>query len=165
MAAGRKKKSESERITCFECDQICCRTAVIEVDPPKSFRDYSDLLFYLFHFDTEVVIAKNGGKKEWFVEFMTRCRFLVDGRCEIYEQRPLVCREYEMKTCERNRPGRFTYIRSADEFLDYVDRKGPKRIRKKLRKTHQPPEGYPPEPKLEEMAKSRTRVDRSAPLS
>jgi len=143
---GSKGKSPGrggEYVHCFECNQICCRTTVIEVDPPKTLRDYSDLLFYLYHFDTEIAVADNEGEIEWYVEFMSPCRFLSGGRCMIYEKRPQVCREYDMETCEYNMPERFTYVRSPEEFFEYLEAHGPKRILKKLRKTHLPAGGYP----------------------
>ena len=161
--ADEKKSGKQELVHCFDCNQMCCRTTVIEVDPPRSIRDYSDLLFYLYHFDTEVVVAKNSGKKEWFVEFMSPCRFLTDGRCEIYEKRPLVCREYDMDGCEFNRPKAFTYIRTPDEFFQYLERKGPKRILKKLKKTHLPDGGYTEGAPADSIHATRTRIDRSRP--
>lgn len=165
--AGKKKPSRKERKKgkaeiehCFDCNQICCRTAVIEVDPPKTLRDHSDLLFYLYHFDTEVVIAKSGGKKEWYVEFMSPCRNLVDGRCTIYEHRPLVCREYDMTDCEHNNKKRFTYLRSPDEFFKYLKKKGRKGIWKKLKKTHVPPAPAASATQPDAPQATRTRVDR-----
>jgi len=153
-----KKK---DLVHCFDCNQICCRTTVVEVEAPKSTRDYSDLLFYLYHCDTELVIAKNGKKKEWYVEFMSPCKFLVEGRCAIYEHRPLVCREYDMDSCERNRAKSFTYIRSPEEFFDYLEKKGPGKMYRKLRKTHLPPGGYPFRGPSTAANAVRTRVNRS----
>lgn len=145
--SGKGGKKKDDLLHCFNCDQICCRTAAIEVDSPKSLRDYSDMLFYLYHFNTQVVIAKNAGKKEWYVEFMTPCRHLVNGRCDIYEWRPIVCRKFEMETCERNMPQNFTYIKSPEELFAYLKKKGPKKILKKLEKTHLPPARETPAPK------------------
>ena len=78
------------------------RTAVVEVEAPRLLRQYSDLLFYLYHRDTKIVAIKGAGKIQWYIEFMSGCRHLVDGRCTIYDKRPDVCREYDMRYCERN---------------------------------------------------------------
>ncbi len=145
--------SRSKTTHCFECSQVCCRTTVIEVEAPRTLRDHSDLLFYLYHFDTEIAIADNDGQIEWYVEFMSPCRFLSGGRCMIYDHRPKVCREYDMETCEYNLPERFTYIRTPQEFFEHLARHGPKGVLKRLEKTHLPPGGYP-------TPKSRTRRTR-----
>lgn len=163
MAAKRKPRDNGtdEAVHCFDCNQICCRTTVIEVEVPRTLRDHSDLLFYLFHFDTEIVVADNDGEIEWYVEFMSPCRFLSDGRCLIYEHRPKVCREYDMETCEYNLPERFTYLRTPEEFFEYLEAHGPKKIFKKLKKNHLPPGGYPPPPKKASRTR-RTRVKRGS---
>lgn len=143
MKAKRKTGEDDGMLHCFECDQICCRTAAIEVEAPKSLRDWSDLLFYLYHDKTQIVIAKNGRSKEWYVEFMTPCKNLVDGRCADYEKRPLVCRDYEMDGCERNTENPFTYLRTPEEFFEYLKAKGKKKILKKISKTHRVPADGP----------------------
>lgn len=132
-SAARKRKT----VHCFDCDQACCRTAVIEVDAPRSLRDYSDLLFYLHHDDTQVVVAMNGRRREWYVEFLSRCRYLgTDGRCAIYERRPLVCREYDMSYCERNTVHPFAHLRSPEDFYTFLRDQGRARILDRLLHTH-----------------------------
>lgn len=161
MAAKRKQPDDTDGklVHCFDCNQICCRTTVVEVEAPRTLRDYSDLLFYLFHFDTEIAVADNDGEIEWYVEFMSPCRFLSDGRCRIYEHRPKVCREYDMDHCEYNLPERFTYLRTPEEFFAYLQLHGPKKILKKLTKSHLPPGGFPP-PAKKAARSRRTRVKR-----
>jgi len=126
-------------VACSDCDQRCCRSVCIEVDPPRSHRDYSDLLFYLYHRDTRIVVAKNARHREWYVEFVSPCRHLVDGRCRIYQKRPPVCREHEMESCERNRPENFLYIESPREFFDFLENDGRTRALEYLRRTHAAP--------------------------
>ena len=149
-----------ELIGCFDCNQLCCRTTVIEVDPPRSLRDYSDILFYLYHFDTELVIARNGRSREWFVEFMSPCMHLVDGRCSIYEKRPLVCREYDMEECEYNNQERFLYIKTPEEFYAFLKTDGRTKILAKLKKTHMPPEGSALRNRPRTAKGKRTRIKR-----
>lgn len=107
-------------------------------------RDWADLLFYLYHFDTELAIAQNGRRREWFVQLVSPCRFIDgDGRCTIYEWRPDVCREYEVDTCERSRADRFTYIRSPQELLEYLEASGRRRMLRQLKAAYVPPGGFP----------------------
>ncbi len=139
---AKPRPAKREVLHCFDCDQVCCRTAVVEVEPPRSLRDYSDLLFYLHHHDTQIVVARNGRKREWYVEFMAACRYIdSEGRCTIYERRPLVCREYDMMYCERNALRPFAYMRTPEEFYDFLRTDGRKRILDKLLATHVLPRG------------------------
>jgi len=124
-------------VHCFDCDQACCRTAVIEVEAPRSLRDYSDLLFYLYHKDTRIVVATSGRKREWYVEFLARCRHLEsDGRCAVYDRRPLVCREYDMNYCERNTRHPITHLRTPEDFYRFLRDNGRGRVLDRLLRTH-----------------------------
>ncbi|MHC4712737.1 MAG: YkgJ family cysteine cluster protein [Planctomycetota bacterium] len=144
---GKSKRSRAGRkdrlIACDKCDQICCRTTAIEVEGPRSFRDWEDFLFYLHHFDTEMVIVDDAGRREWYLQLMSPCRFLdARGRCTMYEHRPETCREYDERICERNRSEQFTYIRSPAELLKYLEKKGPARVLKRLKENRVPPGGF-----------------------
>ncbi len=130
-------RNKETAIHCFDCDQTCCRTVVIEVDAPRSLRDYSDLVFYLHHGGTEVVVAESGRKREWYIQYHSPCRNLSkDGRCRIYVKRPLVCREYDWQHCERNTSSAMHYIRSTEEFYEFLKKIGKTRILEKLVATH-----------------------------
>ena len=133
---AKEKRQPRDPIHCFDCDQICCRTVVIEVDPPRSLRDYSDFVFYLHHKDTEVVVIEEGRKREWYVQYHSSCAHLSRGRCMIYDKRPLVCREYDPLHCERNTASQIHYLRSDEELFRYMKALGRTRVLKKLMDTH-----------------------------
>jgi len=125
-------------VHCFDCDQACCKTAVVEVDPPRSLRGYSDLLFYLYHKDTQIVAVKGNGKIHWYVEFLSPCRNLANGRCSIYPWRPEVCREYDVRHCERNTRRAITCMKKPSDFYAFLRQEGRTRALERLLATHKP---------------------------
>ena len=153
---SHKSNGGDKLIDCSQCDQVCCRTTAVEVDAPRSMRDWVDLLFYLHHFDTEVVISQNGRRREWYFQLVSPCRFLdANGRCTIYRWRPDICREYEVETCERNEASAFTYIRSPQELLEYLESTGRTRILRHLKSSYVPPGGFTPSGALPPSTRSR----------
>ena len=72
---------------CSECHGACCEQIVF---PAPS--DRASLAFLLARGEGE-----RGPKKQWVrIVLDTRCPKLTDdGRCGIYESRPLICAEYE----------------------------------------------------------------------
>lgn len=77
-------------------------------------RDFDHLLWQVSHRSVHVFKDADG----WFLRIMSDCEHLQqDGRCGIYEQRPLVCREHSNEFCEKDEP-----IETASElyFQDYT---------------------------------------------
>ena len=63
----------------------------------------TDVLWYLYHENVSVQRDPDG---EWTVYFESRCKNLQDDLlCGVYEQRPVVCRDFDNRTCEVNAPG------------------------------------------------------------
>ncbi len=90
-----------------------------------------------------MVIVDDAGRREWYLQLMSPCRFLdARGRCTIYEHRPETCREYDERSCERNRAEQFTYIRSPGELLEYMEINGPARVLKRLKENRVPAGGF-----------------------
>ena len=91
MTAVRKKRKMSSP-PCEACGAACCRYVAMEIDRPRSNKDYDTIRWYLLHENVSVFIDHDG---DWFVEFKTVCRELDDsGRCRIYGERPWICREH-----------------------------------------------------------------------
>ena len=71
----------------------------------------------------ENIAVYMGTDRHWYVEFRTKCKELgEDHRCGIYEQRPDLCRAYEVTTCPRWASGlghivRFDTDRQYAEYL------------------------------------------------
>ncbi len=98
----------------------CCKYVCIEVDSPTSVKAVSNLLWYLYHRNVAVFMDAGG---DWAVAFEGTCEHLTpDGLCGIYEHRPLICRDYDVRHCEGTaatpvEKHRFT---RAHEFTDWL---------------------------------------------
>lgn len=117
---------------CVDCAQ-CCRYVAIEIDAPTTMTEYDYLVWYLVHPGISVFVDWNGG---WFVKFESRCQHLqTSGMCGIYESRPVICREFDWKECERHltdEPADKWLFRSAEEFTTWLARQRPKAHQKFL---------------------------------
>lgn len=86
-------------IPCLACTQ-CCHYVAIEIDTPETRKDFDHIRWYLYHPGIEIYIDHDD---KWNVLFHSRCEQLEpDGKCAVYEHRPIICREYSERTCEPN---------------------------------------------------------------
>jgi len=107
---------------CEGCDH-CCRYVSIQIDTPRSKRDFENIRWYLLHKNVSVMIDFEG---DWLVQFDTPCEWLVEGRCTHYELRPVICRDYDPAECERyGGPAEKVLFRTPDDLEKYLrERKG-----------------------------------------
>jgi len=105
-------------VDCLECDGECCKKLAIEVDEPETEEDFDDVKWYLYHEGVSVFQDKN---KVWCVLFDTKCKHLDEnGKCEIYEKRPPVCREYS--DCDLdNKENYLVYFETPEDVDRYVE--------------------------------------------
>jgi len=85
--------------TPFECEAKCCRYVAIVIDTPRSKNDFENIRWFVSHENTYVSKDRDD---DWLLEFATPCKHLKDNLCAIYENRPLICRNYDPDQCERN---------------------------------------------------------------
>ena len=112
---------------CTECGK-CCTYVSVGIDEPRSVRQATDILWYLYH---ENVSVYRDGDGEWSVVFETRCRNLQpDLLCGIYPERPLICRDFDNTTCEVNDPVGGRTFEAPGEFLEYLKARRPALHRK-----------------------------------
>ena len=137
------------RRTCVECAR-CCSYVAVGVNAPTTPHLATDILWHLYH--PRVVVYRDGAG-HWSVLFESRCRYLgEDLRCEIYGERPHICRAFAEDTCEANSPrGGLTFTRPED-FLAYLKRRRPK-LYARIASKHLPPSlswgvlpPHPPDP-------------------
>ena len=96
--ARRPKKSEvpPERL-CEFCDAKCCRYFALPIDKPSTFEEFDYVRWYLLHEGASVFVEDG----DWFLLVHSPCKELgPDNRCQIYETRPQICREYSTTRCE-----------------------------------------------------------------
>jgi hypothetical protein len=127
-SAGRSS-SQKQIIVDPQCSRCipakCCEYFSLEIDRPRSKRDYNDLLWFLAHDNVSIYIWE----KSWYLMVHNRCRFLnkKSNLCEIYDERPKICREHTTDECEFDSEYEFD-----EHFKTYEDLK---RWMKKNKKT------------------------------
>jgi len=86
---------------CAGCTR-CCVTVCIEIDAPRAPWEYDQWIWVLHHQNLELYVER---PERWFLHIATRCRQLgADGRCRIHGEHPVLCREYDPRSCERRAP-------------------------------------------------------------
>ncbi|HKJ76549.1 MAG TPA: YkgJ family cysteine cluster protein [Gammaproteobacteria bacterium] len=108
---------------CGRCTGKCCTYVTQPLDTPRSMRDFDLLLWQVGHEGVEVYKDSDG----WFLMFIGSCAHLQpDGRCGIYEERPLICREHSNDFCEFDSPaedGFELYFTTYEEMQRYCRRR------------------------------------------
>jgi len=94
---------------CDHCVGKCCRYFTVPLKTPRRRADFDELRWYLVHertlifVETETTSGKS--RKRWNLVVWNRCDALgPDNRCQIYDDRPQVCRDYKPETCEYDSP-------------------------------------------------------------
>ena len=83
---------------CSNCKKsICCVSINQKIKAPRSREDFDHLLWQVSHENINIFKDADG----WFLHIATRCSHLGEsGICNIYDQRPWVCRDYTNDFCE-----------------------------------------------------------------
>ncbi|HEY2954338.1 MAG TPA: hypothetical protein VGK89_03685 [Candidatus Eisenbacteria bacterium] len=97
-----KELSESENADlCHGCVK-CCTYITVEIDAPRAAWEYDQWIWALYHRGIQLYLET---PERWFVHFETVCEKLeANGRCSIHGRHPVLCREYDPRTCERRVP-------------------------------------------------------------
>lgn len=106
-------------IPCTSCTQ-CCQYVAIEIDTPEDRKDFDNIRWYLYHPGIEVYIDHDD---TWNVLFHSRCENLeADGKCGVYETRPIICRNFSVHTCEPNtgEPAEKVLLRNAADLEQWL---------------------------------------------
>jgi len=109
---------------CAGCTR-CCEAVSIEVDAPRTPREYDQWVWVLHHRGLGIFVEK---PERWFLNIETRCEKLdARGRCSIHGEHPILCREYDPRSCERR--GALTdvvaWFHDAMELEDWLKRTRP----------------------------------------
>ncbi len=113
---------------CSGCSN-CCEYIALEIDRPKTLRDFDHILWYVLHKDVWVYIDDAG---DWYVQFNTPCEKLEKRRCTYYPDRPLICRDYSPRDCVRyvGEAAEKFLFKSECDFLSYLEKKRPSMYQK-----------------------------------
>jgi Fe-S-cluster containining protein len=112
--------------TCEKCKGKCCRYVAIEIDTPEDLEDLENIRWYVLHKNINVYVDAD---YQWHIEFLTPCEHLVgDNFCQIYENRPEICREYNTEEClfHNNYEEKYTFkkLEDVDKYIKEVFEKG-----------------------------------------
>jgi Fe-S-cluster containining protein len=121
---ARAIPAEENADLCAGCVR-CCTYITIEVDAPRSPWEYDQWLWALHHEGIELYIER---PEKWFVHVEARCRQLnSEGRCAIHGRHPVLCREYDPRTCERRLPLAEirSWFKNAEALEDWLKRERP----------------------------------------
>ncbi len=96
--AKKKKKKTAKKNICSKCTGLCCRYFALPIETPEDWDDYDDIRWYLAH-ENITVFVEDG---DWYLNVKNKCTHLRDDNymCDIYEDRPGICRKYEDDTCD-----------------------------------------------------------------
>ena len=134
----------AKKILCNECTGLCCRYFALPIETPETKEDYDDLRWYLCHKDITVFLEDG----DWYINIKNKCKYLSDkdNRCQIYNKRPRICRQYTTRNCdlvegEYDYELHFTNDRQMEEYIKIKfynnmseKEKDQKKVKKKKRK-------------------------------
>ncbi|MBL4819398.1 MAG: YkgJ family cysteine cluster protein [Gammaproteobacteria bacterium] len=112
---------------CSRCKKsICCNSINQKVDTPRTIYDFDHLLWQVSHENINIFKDTDG----WFLHVHSRCQHLLSGGvCGIYDERPMVCREYDNDFCEFDES-----IEEASEYFFSTYKQFEKHCRKRFKK-------------------------------
>jgi len=139
---GKRKKQGSpvkigKKNPCRSCDAECCQYFAVYISEPTDLEEYDAVKWYLHHQKVCVYIDK---EDDWYVHTEVPCRQLdKNGKCLIYESRPMVCRNYKTATCEQadidvGNVAEFNDVKELDEFFKLNYRVVGKDLKRRHRK-------------------------------
>ena len=106
--------------TCSECNQECCKSVIVEIDKPTTHEDWEDVKWQVAHKNVQVILDNDDS---WCIEFLTPCEMMLEnGKCTIYDKRPLMCRNHSAETCVINGEGDFyeVVLNSIEDVEKYL---------------------------------------------
>ena len=124
----------------------CCTYITVEVDAPRAAWEYDQWIWALHHQGIELYVER---PERWFIHLETRCRQLNDhGRCRIYGRHPVLCREYDPRSCERRLPlaDIRAWFKSAEDMENWLKRERPRHWRALERYRRPMPDAAAPPP-------------------
>jgi len=119
-----KKLNKKDPNPCSGCSN-CCEYIALEIDKPTTVKEADEILWYLLHKDVWVYVEAN---YDWYIQFNTPCDKLHNMRCQTYETRPTLCREYEPASCLRygGELNEKYMFKNDVEYLRYLAARKPK---------------------------------------
>ena len=108
-----------DEILCDYCIAKCCRYFALPLETPTEMKDFQFVRWYLLHGQASVFTEDD----EWYLLVHTACKHLgEDNRCQIYETRPQICRDYTVDDCEYEDDWTYEkYFETAEQVEEYAE--------------------------------------------
>jgi Fe-S-cluster containining protein len=130
----KKADAPKSAASCTSCG-LCCSYVAIEVDTPKTVKQATMMLWYVYHEGISLYVNED----EWMVQFDSTCIHLQpDYRCGVYETRPHICREFSEQDCEVNTGDDGKTFYTAADFMEHLAQTRP-RVHAVVKKSFSPP--------------------------
>ena len=110
----------------------CCTYLTVEIDAPRAAWEYDQWVWALHHEHVNLYLER---PERWFLHFETRCRQLQpSGRCGIHGRHPVLCRDYDPRSCERRLPlaDVIAWFHTAEEFESWIRARRPRHFERLL---------------------------------
>jgi hypothetical protein len=149
IAVDRDDTRSAEDLTPEENAELCrgcvkcCTYITVEIDPPRAAWEYDQWIWALYHRGVSLCVER---PEKWFVHFETICDHLsAAGRCAIHGRHPVLCRDYDPRTCERRRPlaDVVAWFDRGEELEAWLARRRPAHYRRLLDYRRDMPQGPP----------------------
>lgn len=111
-------------VVCPPCGR-CCRYVALGIDAPGTVKAVSMALWFVYHRNVSIYQSHEG---DWFLLVPAACDNLKpDGLCSVYEDRPLICRDYDVDGCEGTSAEPAEKVRFDDgaSFVDWLAKTKP----------------------------------------
>ena len=108
-----------DELLCDYCTAKCCRYFALPLETPTEMKDFQFIRWYLLHGQASVFTEDD----EWYLLVHTVCKHLgEDNRCQIYETRPQICRDYTVVDCEYEDDWTYEqYFETAEQVEEYAE--------------------------------------------
>ena len=138
-----KELSAQENANLCEGCVKCCTYITVEIDSPRAAWEYDQWIWALYHRGIQLYVER---PERWFLHVETRCEKLdPEGRCSIHGRHPVLCRDYDPRTCERRLPlaDMRAWFNGGEELEDWLRAKRPAHYRRLLAYRRDMPPGPP----------------------
>lgn len=108
-------------VVCPPCGK-CCRYVSVGIEAPSTVGRVSTAIWLLYHKSLSIYQSHEG---EWFLLVPTECENLLpNGFCGVYENRPFICRDYDVDSCEgtNTEPAEKRRFDDARTFITWLSR-------------------------------------------
>jgi hypothetical protein len=102
----------------------CCTYVSVEVDPPNVPWMYDQYVWLLEHRGVWMYVETGN---HWYVQFETVCEQLDErGGCRIHGRHPVLCKEYDARSCERRGEVKIlARFRRGDDLVRWMEARRP----------------------------------------